>query len=275
MLMGLVENFFIKMWCSHKKELVMSVRIMCVTMSMRITVVIIVTMIIVSCRPTYFMKLDTIVGILGFFIKTNMREIVPDREDCRIDYVGEKNLIEHQKYPKWDDSILMCHDIEIYGGILDHIDIVRHISKPHKKCPRFKNICLFYHIYSCCKHRIEKKYTHKNMQHRIECRMCRFCNDESTMYRKEYRQYVDKIDSKTHDKHRKTEWKKTTPRSECWIPKKKYGKEYIDPESYNSTKRCFKNLMQREKIIRHSRKSKNQEKEYNIKIRNLKCRCKR
>jgi hypothetical protein len=88
---------------------------MSATMRMIIVPVCIMSMIIMSCTiimtrimSTHLMKLDSIVCIIFFSIKPNMREIVPDREDSRLNQIGEKELIEHKQDSKRNDNILMC-----------------------------------------------------------------------------------------------------------------------------------------------------------------------
>ena len=60
---------------------------------------------------SYFMKFDPIVGIILGPIESNMREIVPDRENGCIHEIRKKELIEHENDSEWDDRILMTDDI--------------------------------------------------------------------------------------------------------------------------------------------------------------------
>jgi len=76
---------------------------MSATMRVIIMPVCIMSMIIMSCSiimtrtmSTHFMEFYPIVCIIFFSIKSNMREIVPDREDSRLNEIGEKELIEHK-----------------------------------------------------------------------------------------------------------------------------------------------------------------------------------
>ena len=61
--------------------------------------------------PSYFMEFNTIVSIILGPIESNMGEIVPDREHCRIHEIREKELVEHEDHSEWDDRILVTDDI--------------------------------------------------------------------------------------------------------------------------------------------------------------------
>jgi hypothetical protein len=68
----------------------------------------IMSMIVMSTTSTNFMELDAVVRVFFFTVKSDIGEIVPDREDRRTHDVGEEDLVEHEEYPKWDDRILTC-----------------------------------------------------------------------------------------------------------------------------------------------------------------------
>jgi hypothetical protein len=59
------------------------------------------------------MKLDTIARIFFFSVKSNICQIIPDREKRSVYEVRQEKLIEHEDDPEWDDHILMTHDIAV------------------------------------------------------------------------------------------------------------------------------------------------------------------
>ena len=68
----------------------------------------IMSVIVMSTTSADFMELDTVVRVFFFAVKSNIGEIVPDREDRRTHDVGEEDLIEHEEDTEWYDRILTC-----------------------------------------------------------------------------------------------------------------------------------------------------------------------
>ncbi len=173
-----------------------------------------VAMVIMSTTmSTHFMKLNTIAGIFFFLIKSYIGEIVPNREHRCSYYIREEYLVEHEKYPEWDDDILTTHNEGEKYRRPHRTRIKYRVSKEVKYCPRLEYICLFCHIYHSCKHRYDKKYCRKEIQYRIDSWMCWFCDNKSSMHREEDCKDIYKIYSNTDNKYRKTEWKKSSTRS--------------------------------------------------------------
>lgn len=63
-----------------------------------------------SSMPTDLMELDTIVCIIFRSIKSDIREIIPYREECSIDNIRKKELIKHEDDTDWDNGILFFYD---------------------------------------------------------------------------------------------------------------------------------------------------------------------
>ena len=74
---------------------------------------VIMTMIVAMPTPSYFVKLDTVTRILFFPIKSDICEVVPDREKCRVDEIRKEKFVEHEDNPKRNDHVLVTHDIPI------------------------------------------------------------------------------------------------------------------------------------------------------------------
>jgi hypothetical protein len=64
---------------------------------------------------THFMELNTICSIFIFPIESDMREIIPDRESYRAHNIREKELVEHEENPEWQDTILVLNHISKYA----------------------------------------------------------------------------------------------------------------------------------------------------------------
>ena len=177
----------------------MPVIIMCWSMSIMSRSV---SMVIVSSTmSTHFMELDTIAGVFFFLIESNIGEIVPDREYSCGDNIGEEDLVEHKEYPEWENNILTSDDKGIKHGSLYRARIEHSIAKKIKYRSRLEYICLICHVYHRCEHRYDKKYRREKVEYRIDGRMCWFCDNKSSMHRKEHCEDIDKIYSNTHDKY--------------------------------------------------------------------------
>lgn len=230
-------------------------------------------MFIVCC--TYFMKLNTIGCIIFFSIKSNITEIVPDREECSVDEIRQEELVEHQHNRQWDDNILLCNYESIKLRVLDSIEIKRCIFEKGEDSSWLENIHLFCHIDHRSAHCKEKEDRRKKIECCIECWMCWLRYDESSMKWKEHSKNIYKIDRNTHNKYWKPKWKKSSIRSENSISEKENREENIDTESHYSAKCHLKYLVKGEVIVKNDGKDKEKYAKSRIKWCHRKCLSKR
>jgi hypothetical protein len=138
-----------------------------------------------STTSSDFMEFHSICWclILGS-IKSNMREIVPNRERYSWNNIGEKEFIEHKEYAERKDDITMTHDIEKYWWCFHNSLVILSISKPYEKCSHLKNVSLLHHIEHRRDERKKKKHPYKNILYDIESLVARLRDHESPMERK-------------------------------------------------------------------------------------------
>lgn len=118
-----------------------------------------------SCSSTMtsdFMEFYTIARFIFWSIESDIRKIIPDREECCIDEIREEKLIEHKYDSERNDQILMTHRICIKPGTLERC-IHSCISHPSEKISNTKDITLLNHVdYYSTKSKKEKK-THEKI----------------------------------------------------------------------------------------------------------------
>ena len=174
----------------------------------------IMSMIIVSASTSAdLMELDPIVGIFFFAVESDIRQIVPDREDRSTHDVREEDLIEHKEYPEWYDRILMSDHPTIEDRLLHSLSIEQRVPHPDEYRPRMEYICLIDHIDHRSEHRDREVYHSDKIQNRIERRMCGLSDDKSSVHRKENCEDIDEIYSYTHDEYCESKRKESTSRT--------------------------------------------------------------
>lgn len=222
----LFEKFLIILICHKNEGLVMTSSWTMCTSRMTSCIVTCIMMITMwGCVwSAYFMKLDPIVRVIFFFsIESYVWEIVPNWEKCCINQVWEKELVEHNNHSKWNNQVLMSHNISKEDWWLDSLSIEKCIFQERKQRPYLKNICLLYHINNNGRESEEKKNGSKNMLKCVEGWMCGFCYNESSMKWEENCKNKNKIYSNTDNNYWKTKRKKSSLTSKCLIPEKQYG----------------------------------------------------
>ena len=224
--------------------------------------------------PSYFMEFNTIVSIILGPIESNMGEIIPDREHCRIHEIREKELVEHEDHSEWDDRILVTDDICIEPWLLHDLSIIEHIMEPCQKGLNPENIRLINKINTYRSERKEKVSCNKNIGKCIEEWLGRLTHHKTSMERKEHSKQKYKIDRNAHEKDRKTKRKKDSFCSECWIPNQQHHQKEIDPHTNNGTKGSLKDEVQRHEIVEENHSKKNPSEHKDIELCHLKCHCK-
>jgi hypothetical protein len=171
-----------------------------------------------SLPSSYLMELDAIMSITFGSIESDIRQIVPDREECRINEVRQEELIEHEEYPEREDRILVRHDVPVEPRWLQRY-IESRLSDPAKNIADAKDVALLDHIdkYGSESKKEIKRY--KKIYERIESRLGRFMHDESSMEWKEKCENKDEVDGYTHDKNSKSCREESSLASEYRIPK--------------------------------------------------------
>lgn len=139
------------------------------------------SMCIMSSSSTNLMELNTIRGIFIFPIEPYMREIIPNRKCYCTHNIREKELIEHKKYPEWNNTIFMGHHISKYSRWMNHILIISSITKPRKYSSNWKYICLFYHIKNNCSSRIQEEHCYKEILENIDSLVGCLRDNKTTM----------------------------------------------------------------------------------------------
>ena len=187
------------------------------TMRISMIVVSIMGISMITMSSSYFMKLYSIMSIILWAIKTNMRKIVPHRKKSSIDNIWKKEFIEHEHNPEWYNHSLMRHNKRINKWSLYYFEVVWHIAKYYKYGSNFKYIWLFDHVNQ---YRKKTKYEIKSgrkILERIKNWFFWFCGDKSAMNWKKNGKKENKINSNTDNKDRKTERKKSTLSSKWTI----------------------------------------------------------
>ena len=216
------------------------------------------TMIIMILRMSwsYFMKFYSIVRIIFWSIESNVRKIVPDREECCIHEIGKEELIEHENHSKWNECILMGECIIVEPWFLNHFSIIGNISDPDKDRLNLENICLINEVDT---YRSKTKYqiSRDNYIHEcIQCRLGRFTHNQSTMNGKKNCKNKYEIDWYCNEKRRESEWKKSSCSSKRRISNEKHHQEDIDSHANNGSKCRLKNTMESNKIIEENNSHK-------------------
>lgn len=203
-LVSFIEYFFLETKFWHMRRVLVMTSVTR-TMSMIImSSMVIISMVITMTTSSHFVELYTIAGIFFFPIKSNIREVIPDREKCCVDKVGKEKLVEHQDDPERDDHILVTHDIRVICWFSDIFLVKKSITYPGQDVPYMKYITLLDHIDRHSTHSKDEKTRNSEKYERIECRMCRLRNNESTMKRKKYHENPDEIECDWNEKYRKT-----------------------------------------------------------------------
>lgn len=229
----------------------------------------------IRALSTYFMKLYSIVRVVFLSIKSNICEIIPNREECRIHQIWEKKLIKHKNNSKWNYIILVTHYETIVPRLSYNFLIGRSITKPCKDISYLKYITLFCHINNHSRKSKNEKSSHKHIENCIKNWLCWLTNNKSSMKRKKNSKNKNKVYWNTNEKYRKTKRKESSSSTKGRIPYENDWKKNIYSETNNTPKGCLKYLMKWNKIIKDEGHKKNSSKKGNIKLCHLECLCKR
>ena len=248
-----------------------------VTMILTCSFRVMISMILMTLRgrSTDFMELDTIVCIIFRSIKSNMWEIVPDGEDRCIHEIRYQEFIEHENHSERDERILMTHDESVIPRTFHHLSVSWKWSQEYKYRLYLEHIGLFYEIDTDRSEGKEEVHWDENIHKCIECRLRRLTDHQTSMYRKEYRQYKYEVHGDTDEKDRESEWKECSLCPKWRIPDKENDEEYIYSHADNSTECCLENTMQSHEIIQYYDSYENESHNEYIEFCHLKCRRKR